>query len=896
MKFLIIFISFFIINQQISAQNCNELNEQTGKLYKIGKLSEAIKTARTAVNKCFVELGKENAAYILSVENLGYLDQSSGNYSEAETFFKQVLQLREKTLGKNHHDYIKALNNMAILYTAMNNYAAAEPLYKESLLIYEKILGTNTSEYAGLLNDLAYLYENIGNYAAAEPLLKQALEIEEKVSGKISEGYSVDIGNLGLLYESMHDYKKAGPLLKQALEIDEKTIGKEDLDYASDLNNLAVLYAKMKRFNEAEKLYRQALQIDEKMLGKQNPDYATDLNNLAEMYQNMGNYVAAEPLVKQALLIREKVLGKQSNDYAESLMSMGILLCRENQPLQSVGYFKDAAKISQDFIKQGTTYLSEKELQLFIKNNNAYFQIYKSVALQTKNNALIESSLNNVLLLKGLGLQNVLQLENSINTSLDTVLKNKYEQFLLLKKSVTAEDQKPVDKRINKTQLETEANNVEKELMQLSPGFQKQVNTNSVTWQEVQRTLKPNEAAIEFVDFNYWDKSWRDTTWYVAYIIRNTGEPKMIRLCEKKQLQKRINDSMEKDLVYVNQLYKQPDRGIPINGNKKDTIPSLYELLWQPIDSALKDISTIYFSPDGLIHRINISAIQYGGKKVLADKYTLHLLPCTRDKVLYQSTDVSQSKMLLYGGIRYEMDSTQIAHANDEYKIINKDNNATAMRSGIVWEYLEGTDEEKNQIEQLAKSNNIDCIALSGYNATEESFKYYTSQNPSPGIIHLSTHGFFFPDNVQQSNAEQSPFFVASKNPLLRSGLVMAGANNINSSATEDGILTAAEISNTLLAQTKLVVLSACETGLGKIENNEGVYGLQRAFKIDGVNNLIMSLWKVDDNATQKFMDQFYTFLLRDKLNVYDAFLKAQTQMKDIYTQPYYWAGFVLME
>ena len=501
------------------------------------------------------------------------------------------------------------------------------------------------------------------------------------------------------------------------------------------------------------------------------------------------------------------------------------------------------------------------------------------------------------LLLKGLGLQNILQLENSLRSSSDTSIKNKYEKFSQLKKRITTEDQKPLDKRINKLKLETDANNIEKELMQLSSSFQKQVNANSITWQDIQRTLQPNEAAIEFVDFHYWDKFWRDSTWYVAYIIRNSGEPKMIRLCEKKQLQKRINDSTEKDLVYVNQLYKQSDRGIPINGIKKDTVPSLYELLWQPIDSLLQGISTIYYSPDGLIHRINISAIQYEGKKVLADKYTLHLLPCTRNKVLYQPTDVTQSKMLLYGGIRYETDSNQLVKSADKNKIINKENNFTAMRSGIVWEYLEGTNEEKNQIEQLTKSNNIHCTSLGGYDATEQSFKYYTSQYPSPGIIHLSTHGFFFSDNIQQpSNAVQEPFFINSKNVLLRSGLVMAGANNIDSTNMEDGILTAAEISNLSLAQTKLVVLSACETGLGKIENNEGVYGLQRAFKISGVNNLIMSLWKVDDNATQKFMNQFYTFLLHDKLNVYDAFKKAQQTMKENYTQPYYWAGFVLME
>lgn len=187
------------------------------------------------------------------------------------------------------------------------------------------------------------------------------------------------------------------------------------------------------------------------------------------------------------------------------------------------------------------------------------------------------------------------------------------------------------------------------------------------------------------------------------------------------------------------------------------------------------------------------------------------------------------------------------------------------------------------------------------YAATEEAFKQMGKNAPSPRIIHVATHGFFFPDPKTEKQGNQEPVFKTSDNPMIRSGLILAGANHawktgLPLANLEDGILTAYEISQLDLRHTDLVVLSACETGLGQIAGNEGVYGLQRAFKIAGARHLVMSLWQVPDYQTQELMTIFYQKMLLENMPVQVALQAAQEEMRQRNYEPYYWAGFVLIE
>jgi CHAT domain-containing protein len=344
----------------------------------------------------------------------------------------------------------------------------------------------------------------------------------------------------------------------------------------------------------------------------------------------------------------------------------------------------------------------------------------------------------------------------------------------------------------------------------------------------------------------------------------------------------------------------------------------LYDLIWKPLEAELSEVKTIYYSPSGLLHRINIDAIPVSEMETIADKYQLITLNSTRQLVIPTQIKNANNDAILFGGIQFEPDST--IH-NNEPLLASRSRGELSFTSvdstlrGGTWNYLAGTEREVNAIDKIMQNSGINPSLKKGYEATEETFKHIGINNaPSPRILHIATHGYFFPDPKSTTkntelNIEHEFVFKISDHPMLRSGLIMAGGNaawqgNQTLEGREDGILTAYEISQMNLSNTELVVLSACETGLGEIQGNEGVYGLQRAFKIAGAKYLIMSLWQVPDKQTSLLMTTFYKKWLEaegpdkggNKMNIPDAFHAAQKQLRDNGLDPYNWAGFVLVE
>jgi CHAT domain-containing protein len=312
------------------------------------------------------------------------------------------------------------------------------------------------------------------------------------------------------------------------------------------------------------------------------------------------------------------------------------------------------------------------------------------------------------------------------------------------------------------------------------------------------------------------------------------------------------------------------------------------------------------------LNRISFAAIPVDSL-CLIDKYDLLLLSSTREIIHQKKTQeelFAFNQAVIYGGIEYDIQDTIRAIALAE-KYRNPEREPFTSRSlpndstrSASWNYLQGTEIEANEIETLLQQSNVSVTKYMGMEANEESFKNLS--NHSPELLHIATHGFFLENEKEiQHNSFMQRFSENNNsrlvlNPLLRSGLLFAGANrawtNKESIANiEDGILTAEEIANLNLTRTKLLVLSACETGLGDVNNSEGVFGLQRSFKLAGVETLVMSLWEVDDKVTCQFMLTFYSNLLNGKTKL-ESFKVAQNQTREQYKNPYYWAAFVMMD
>ncbi len=805
--------------------NLGMLYWEMGNYEKAEPLCLEVKAIREKV------LGKVHPDYAESLNNLGILYATMGNHEKAEPLYLEAIAIEEKVWGKEHPDYAASLNNLGGLYWTIGNYEKAEPLYLEAIAIREKVWGKEHPDYAASLNNLGALYMDMGNYEKAQSLYLEAKAIREKVLGKDHPEYAKSLNNLGGVYMDMGNYEKVEPLYLEAKAIREKVWGKEHPDYAGSLNNLGNLYKDMGNYEKAESFHLEAKAIREKVLGKEHPDYALSLNNLGVLYMDMGNYEKAEPLYLEAIAIREKVLGKDHPDYAFSLNNLRRLYEAENRYAESEPLQKEYFEHSQTRLIQSATFLSEQELSKYIATFQKVGDVQSSLILNRQKNqvsivAISGLSYDNALFNKGFLLNASGQIKRLANT--DPVSADKFNLLKSYRRRLAAEYSKPVIERKGLEELEEKANISEKEIARMASGYGEAIK--QVNWQQVQIALKGTEAAIEFVSFKVNFPKKTDSIMYAALILKpGIKQPNFIPLFEEKSLDSLLQSKSDRKADYVNSLYTLADRGaVAIEAPKK----SLYEILWKPLEKELTGIKTIYFSPSGLLHRINLDAIPVSETETLADKYQLIELNSTRQLVIPTETKNLDNEAVLYGGIQFEQDSTL---QNSEPLIASRSRGElsftyvdSTLRGGS-WTYLAGTEREVNAIEKIMQTTGVQAILKKGFQATEESFKNIGANNAaSPRILHIATHGYFFPDpkvQVKSSglSGQNEPVFKISDHPMLRSGLIMAGGNPAwqgkqTLEGREDGILTAYEISQMNLSNTELVVLSACETGLGDIQ------------------------------------------------------------------------------
>jgi CHAT domain-containing protein len=777
-----------------------------------------------------------------------------GNYTQAEQMYKQALAIRKKVLGEDHPDYAISLNNLAVLYESMGNYGEAWPLFKQSLTIIKRFLGEDHPDYATSLNNLAALYESMGNYAEAEPLYKEALAITKKI------------------------------------------LGEDHLDYATSLNNLAALYYVLGNYAQAETFFKLALAIIKRFLGEDHPDYATSLNNLAVLYEILGNYAQAEMLNKEALAIRKKVLGEDHPDYAISLNNLAALYDQtQNYPTAYPLYTK-ALQIYQKQIAHNFTWLSEKQREQYFETIGYNFNLFHSFAYKAHKTIpqTLSDDYNYLLFTKGLQLATSQQMRNRIAASGDSILLADYEKWLGQKRFLGRLYEKTFEQRenmgINIDSLEEAANSAEANLARRSKVFAEATDTTRYTWQDVQNQLKTNEAAVEIARFNWYNKDWTDTVYYALMVVtpQTKEHPSVIWLKNGSDLE--------------GEHFENYTGALKSGENDFDS----YLQYWKPLDSLLQGASKVYLSLDGIYHKINLETLITPEGKYLGDIKELHLVGSTKDLVRPRKAVTSSLSALLLGNPAFSSDSTELASTAIQFKTSSAtdaylpDNTRSAT---YHLKALPATQVEIDSIGATLAQKGYTVKTYTGKQAVEEAVK---SAN-SPRILHIATHGAFLED-LTPYKSDNMQFLMgmdiqrATQNPLLRSQLYFSGAQETLSGkypldATYDnGILTAYEAVNLNLRGTELVVLSACETGLGEVHNGEGVFGMQRAFQVAGAQSVMMSLWKVSDEATSLFMSTFYHNFLETG-NKRQAFKATQQTLRSNpnYKHPYYWGAFVLV-
>lgn len=858
------------------------------------------------------ELGDSSFQYAESLNNLSKLYQSTGSLDKAEQYSKLAVKNTKKVEGSDGLNYAITLNTLANLYQTMNKFEKAEPLLIESMNIRLNKKGKDSPEYAEVLNNLGALYEEMGNYEKAETYYLNSVAIKKKVYGEKHLEYAIGLNNLAGNYRKMKNYGKSLPLFKEAIEIRREKLGEENLTFASSLNNLAFIYWTIKDYKKADSLYTLALSIYKKTVGENHPNYAAGLNNLGRLYTDMKYFDKAEDSFKEALRVRKAIFGELSPRYAETLNSLAYLYYVNNKYSDAEPIFLENLDVRLKNIQSNFSFLSEAEKEKYWNTMNNEFEVFYSFAAKRKkeNPAIVGEMLNNRLATKGMLFNSTVSIKNSILSSNDTVLISKYNKWIALKEKIgvfSNLSKSELKKRgIKLDSLGSLANYMEKQLSQQSDVFASEREAQTITWKQVQNNLNPKEAVIEYFQFHYTDNSnvASDSTVYYAVVLRkNYKYPRLVYLCGEKQLSEMVRIKE----VQVNYMF------LHLSGyvGDKDESKAIYKLIFGPLDSMLNGSNQVYLSLAGLLNRVSFKAVMDTSSVLLIDKYDFHLI--NNSKALAsrknQPNEKGNNTIQIFGGIDYNtpIDTMIKVTTKCSKTSVTFDRQAISNEklSGLNWDYLDGTLSEAHKIEQLFAKNKWKTKLDTGARASEETFKKLNGKS-SPQIIHISTHGFFCPDprgkNITSENSESSfrgNVFQRSINPLLRSGLMFSGGNRVweGGSAVEgidDGVLTAYEVANTFLGGTDVVVLSACETGLGDIKSGEGVYGLQRSFQIAGAKALIMSLWQVPDAETVELMETFYNNWLQLG-DMHEAFNKAQLTLSKKYP-PFYWAAFQMVE
>lgn len=882
----------------------------------VGKyeLSEHILLSRLKAKS----LKKDSVDFAYALSGLADLYLTMDYYEKAEPLFIEALSIWGDIYGKESQTYAHVQNGLAVLYKMTSNYEKAEFLQIDNSIIWEKIAGKEHPEYGASLNNLAMIYNDMGNYIKAEQLFIETQKIWEKVFGKEHERYAMILNNLAALYSDKGDYQKAKMLYFESLSIREKIFGKEHPDYAAGLHSIATLYFNIGEYEKSKKYYIEALNIRKKVLGENHPKYAITLNGLAKIYDKIGDYQEAITLALNAKSIQEKYLGVEHPEYIESLNNIVMFYMKTRKYEKAEPVIRELIQAHQSQMVKSSKHLSENEINIFSNTLNYGRNLAMSFTQIAKSQGSTNVCFNSTLFDKGFLSTFANKIRESSHLDSTTI-----GQFYLQKsylRRLSSEYSKPIAERDTTriAEWEEKANTLEKQLVRTVSGYGDL--TRQVSWQEVQGTLRPHEAAVELVSYTYYKPEQTDSIMYAALVLLpNDTAPHFILLFEERQLQALLNRSGFDEQLTVKSLY----------GSRSE----LLNLLWQPLEPLLRDIKTVYYSPAGLLHRVNPAALLDVDKQPLSTDRQWVRMGSTRELVTGRLADHSfahtpespDAQAIIFGGIYYDMDSTAFTAANpldtetkESFEFGSKDGKfrfmveegLPSLPTGIRgtgddgWKPLSGSAHEAEQVGNMLHLAGFRTEIQSGYHASEERFKSIGKAEPSPRVLHVATHGFAYPNpkkEPQRGLIGQEEVYKLQDDPMLRSGLLLAGANYYWKNKRplvnrEDGVLVAYEVRDLNLRNTELAVLSACQTGLGDVVGSEGVYGLQRAFRIAGVKFLIVSLWQVPDKQTQELMRLFYQNWLEKKESLRDAFNHAQETLRETEPNPYMWAGFVLVE
>jgi CHAT domain-containing protein/Tfp pilus assembly protein PilF len=877
----------------------HRLSTEAAALRVAGKYDDATARMEEAIAAATNAVGANDAYVGALTASTADLLWTKGDLPKAKASAERAAEIARQLPEPNDPQLAAALDVSAQVYRSSDEGAKAEELLKQVIEITQRSLGDDHPKLVQYRMQLAWQYGNRGDFAGDMRELQHAAAIADK-SLEPDDFWSIAVkNNLGDLYLNQEDLDHAEPLAEQALTGLEKKYGPENPRVAIPLQNLGAIARQRRQYARALELLERAEKINEKALGGQHPRTAALLINIGNVHKDEGQYDQAEEFFKRALDILEVSAGPYNRLTLQALTSLSTVSAAEGKRTQALAYSERATQAAEENIGLNLATGSERDKLEYADTIDDLNDRVISFSLQQDPNNKEAASLAATVVLRRKSrildsiaksradLQGHLRPEDAkLLDDLDAAT-NKLARAALSGPGKTP----PGEYSKQLTSLQQERETIEVAVSRRSAGFYE--GSHAITLAEIQAVVPANAALVEFVSYRPFDPKARDVRnerygdrRYAAFVISHQGDLYAKDLGDAKEINKML-DGLRRSL-------RDPQRS-----DAKEVARAAYAEILEPIAGSFGSATHLILSPDGELQLIPFDALIDTKGRYVVERYTTTYVTTGRDLLRLQLERPSKNKPLIvanpfFGAPGSEdvaqakanaAGSTGAGGVGDARRSVTVGEDLSA----IYFAPLAGTALEARSIKGLFP----DTTVLSGKEVTEAAIK----RVEAPSILHIATHGFFLEDSRgaagDPAHSAKSLWNMAPENPLLRSGLALSGANE-HKTGDENGILTALQASGLNLWGTKLVTLSACDTGIGEVKDGEGVYGLRRAFFLAGTQSLVMSLWPVSDSVTREMMVDYYTGLKRG-LGRGEALRQAELAMlkRKGRQHPFYWASFI---
>lgn len=847
------------------------------------------------------EQADSTAAYARVLKNAANLYKDREDYNHAIELFEQTKQIIIYTEGTGSTNYITCLSELASAYNKVGNLEKANDYIAE----IQNSSGTgNSPADAQARMRQAAVFAGSGNYKSATLIAESAINIFKQYKDTIAIANATTI--LSSYYNGMGNYEKAISTCYETLDIYSKMKGHET-DEALALGNIARYCYTAKNFEFAMEYGKSAIDKYKEAGDTLSSFYAKSLGNYAIYCQARGELDNAIKYSKQAYEIQAAVLGERHPDNVINLFNIAAFYDLNAQTDTMQMYYSKAIRLQSEHIKHNFSHLSTAGREMYWSTKRDIFNVATIYAyMHHDNDSLLRDAYNACLLTKGILLNSEVDFRETLLLSGNTELLEKYNKLGAMVKRLETLSQEEIDNG-EADRMQQQITRLEREVMRESKLFGDFTENMSITVKELSENIRDDEAAVELFDL----KTSGGHAYYALIMRKGWKVPRYAFLFNDYDLRE-----IEHNGKGFYQLLKQRD-GVDYLFSS----PLVGSMVWDHITDAMGEgVKDIYFSPSGLFYHWGIEYLKRHDGKRINETYGMHRLSSTKT-LAQRKARKPFSSAVVYGGIDYNIPfevmqeireydmmlaqnaDTYVTDSENMLALFDSDQAAcdtlTATRGSV--DYLPGTAEEADAISSQLRAKGISVSLFKEEQATEESFKALNGKKLS--TLHIATHGFAL--NEDNKSRQQLALLLGASNAerdmsMNFSGLLFAGANNVlrgqkAPEGLDNGILTSKEISIMDLRGLDLVVLSACQTGLGEIKE-DGVFGLQRGFKKAGANTILMSLWSVSDQATQLMMTSFYENILAGAERR-EAFNKAQEHVRNSgFTDPYYWASFILLD